>query len=458
MIYDLTYITPPLPTSLTDAGVPLGYRVAMIRLRAKSPSTSHTLPPPIIVPHTRASMVMMRVAAPSTYSLAPRSETPASGTPPLLPIPLATSSPSLFYPLLLPTKGFKADYGFVDSLDFEIRRNPDREIDFVTTVRHDTDEIYKRLDDAQDDRLLMSAPTRRTTRASLATITTTTLVKNAQLKALIDQDVANALAARDVDRSRDGDYSNNSGTGSRMIERTTRECTYTDFLKFQPMNFKGIEGVVGLTQWSVMASKPKTMQDAVEFETELSNKKIRTFAERQTENKRKFKDALRNNQNQQQQNKRYNTSRAYTVRSGEKKPYGGSKPMCSKCNYHHDGLCAPKCHKCNRVGHLARDCKSPINANTANNQRDTRAGQKATSFECGAQGHFKRECPKLKNNNHGNQGRNGNAPAKVYLVRNVGTNPSSNVVTGTFLLNNHYDSILFDTGVDRCFMSTAFSS
>ncbi|GKE67135.1 putative reverse transcriptase domain-containing protein [Tanacetum coccineum] len=52
----------------------------------------------------------------------------------------------------------------------------------------------------------------------------------------------------------------------------------------------------------------------------------------------------------------------------------------------------------------------------------------------------------------------GNAPAKVYAVGHAGTNPDSNVVMGTFLLNNCYASILFDTGVDRSFVSTAFSS
>ncbi|GJY93921.1 reverse transcriptase domain-containing protein [Tanacetum coccineum] len=86
------------------------------------------------------------------------------------------------------------------------------------------------------------------------------------------------------------------------------------------------------------------------------------------------------------------------------------------------------------------------------------AGQKATCFECEAQGHFKRECPKLKNNNRGNQGGNENAPAKVYVVGNAGTNLDSNIITSTFLLNNHYASILFDTGTDRSFVSTAFSS
>ncbi|GJV38204.1 putative reverse transcriptase domain-containing protein [Tanacetum coccineum] len=177
------------------------------------------------------------------------------------------------------------------------------------------------------------------------------------------------------------------------------------------------------------------------------------------ENKRKFEDTSRNNQNQQQQNKRQNTGRAYTVGPSKKREYGRSLPKCSKCNYHHNGPCAPKCHKCNKVGHLAHDCRSSSNANTGNNRRTTRANQRGNGcYECGAQGHFKRECPKLKNNNHGNQGGNGNAPAKMYVVGNARTNPNSNVVTGTFLLNNRYASILFDTGADKSFVSTTFSS
>ncbi|GKD38252.1 putative reverse transcriptase domain-containing protein, partial [Tanacetum coccineum] len=178
------------------------------------------------------------------------------------------------------------------------------------------------------------------------------------------------------------------------------------------------------TVGSVVASKPKTMQEAIEIAIELMDKKIRTFAER----------------------------------SSEKKPYGGSKPLCAKCNYHHDGPCAPKCHKCNQVGHLARDCRSTANANTTSNPKGTGSGQKPTCYECGVQLHFKRDYLKLKNNNRGNQGGNGNASAKVYTVGRVGTNPDSNVVTDTFLLNNRYASVLFDTGADKSFVSTAFSS
>ncbi|GKD54619.1 reverse transcriptase domain-containing protein [Tanacetum coccineum] len=164
---------------------------------------------------------------------------------------------------------------------------------------------------------------------------------------------------------------------------------------------KYVGGLPDMIHGSVVASKPKTMQDAVKIVTELMDKKICTFTKRQTESKRKLEDTSRNTQNQQhQQNKRQKTGRAYTAMTGEKKQYGGSKPLCSKCNYHHDGPCAPRCHKCNKVGHLARDCRSTTTASNANNQRGTESAQKPTCYECEVQGHFKRECPKLKNNNN----------------------------------------------------------
>nr|GEU69557.1 hypothetical protein [Tanacetum cinerariifolium] len=67
-------------------------------------------------------------------------------------------------------------------------------------------------------------------------------------------------------------------------------------------------------------------------------------------------------------------------------------------------------------------------------------------------------CSKLRNRNQGNQARNGNAIARAYDVGTTRTNPNSNVVTGTFLLNNRYALILFDTDADRSLVSTAFSS
>ncbi|GJZ87397.1 putative reverse transcriptase domain-containing protein [Tanacetum coccineum] len=244
---------------------------------------------------------------------------------------------------------------------------------------------------------------------------------------MIDQGVTAVLAERDANTN--GVDSHNSGTGARRNERATRECTYPDFMKCQPLNFKGTEGVFELTQWinkmetvfrisncsvenqikfstctllgnaltwwnshvrtvesdkidkyvgglpdmiheSVVASKPKTMQEATKMEIKVMDKRIRTFADRQTENKR----------------------------------------------------------------------KSTASANNANNQKGTGSGQRPACYECRVQGHFKRECPKLKNNNNlGNQVGGGNAPAKAYAVGHAGKNPDSNVVT-----DYYYDVELAD--------------
>ncbi|GJV03378.1 hypothetical protein Tco_1336947 [Tanacetum coccineum] len=79
-------------------------------------------------------------------------------------------------------------------------------------------------------------------------------------------------------------------------------------------------GLPDMIHGSVMATKPKTMQDAIEFATELIDKKISTFAERQAENKRILDN---NNQAQQQLPKRQNVVQAYAVGTGERKRYAG---------------------------------------------------------------------------------------------------------------------------------------
>ncbi|GJZ77529.1 hypothetical protein Tco_0642201, partial [Tanacetum coccineum] len=91
---------------------------------------------------------------------------------------------------------------------------------------------------------------------------------------------------------------------------------------------KYVGGLPDMIHGSVVASKPKTMQEETEMAIEVMDKRIRTFADRQTENKRKPD----NNQQPQHhdQNKRQNTGRAYAAGTVEKKQYGGSKPLCSK--------------------------------------------------------------------------------------------------------------------------------
>ncbi|GJY69016.1 putative reverse transcriptase domain-containing protein [Tanacetum coccineum] len=187
----------------------------------------------------------------------------------------------------------------------------------------------------------------------------------------------------------------------------------------------------------VMATEATILTLELEELYVLRNQKVLTIAERQAEQKRKLEFNAGNNQGHQQQNKRLDPWEGFTVGSGEKREYTGSLPLCTKCNYHHKRPCAPRCNKCKKISHLARDCRSSGPNGNNKNRRNSRTTQNAGTC---------------------NEWCDGTLPNEVYVVGNAGTNPDSNVVTGTFLLNNRYASILFDTGADRSFVSTTFSS
>ncbi|GKE63633.1 putative reverse transcriptase domain-containing protein, partial [Tanacetum coccineum] len=67
------------------------------------------------------------------------------------------------------------------------------------------------------------------------------------------------------------------------------------------------------------------------------------------------------------------------------------------------------------------------------------------------------DCPKLTNQNRGNKTGNNEATTRAYAIGG-GANPDSNIIMGTFLLNNCYASMLFDPVSDRSFVSSTFSA
>ncbi|GJU71597.1 putative reverse transcriptase domain-containing protein [Tanacetum coccineum] len=163
-----------------------------------------------------------------------------------------------------------------------------------------------------------------------------------------------------------------------------------------------IGGLPDNIQGNVIVANPARLQDAIRIANQLMDKKVQGYAARSAENKRRMESNLRDNRGQQPSFKRQNTSgqnvaRAYTAGNNERKG---------------------------------------------------------------------KDCPKLRNQNRGNQTRNKNgnqnggnkATAKAYAIDGGGTNLDSNVVTGTFLVNNCYASMLFDSGADRSFVSTTFSA
>ncbi|GKE54261.1 putative reverse transcriptase domain-containing protein, partial [Tanacetum coccineum] len=227
-----------------------------------------------------------------------------------------------------------------------------------------------------------------------------------------------------------------------------------------------IRGLSDNIQGNVIAAEPTRLQDAVRIANNLMDQKLKGYAVKNAKNKRRLEVNQRDNCGQQPPFKRpnaggQNVARAYTAGNNKRKPYNGPLPLCNKCKLHHEGPCTVRYWKCNKVGHLTRDRKVTIS--TTSTQRGQVVNQRVvTCFECGRQGHFKSDCLKLKDQNRenkvGNKNGVGEAGGKAYVLGGGDANPDSNVVKGTFLLNNHYAFILFDSGADRSFVSTTFST
>ncbi|GKD72795.1 putative reverse transcriptase domain-containing protein [Tanacetum coccineum] len=154
------------------------------------------------------------------------------------------------------------------------------------------------------------------------------------------------------------------------------------------------------------------------------DQKLKGYATKNAENKRRLEVNQRDNRGQQPPFKRQNVggqnvARAYTAGNNEKRRYVGPLPYCSKCKLHHEGPCIVKCGKCNKVGHMTRDCMNAVAVPAT--QRAPVVNQRVpTCFECGRQGHYRNECPKLKNQNRGNKTGNknriGEARGKAYVL------------------------------------------
>nr|GEY49495.1 putative reverse transcriptase domain-containing protein [Tanacetum cinerariifolium] len=104
---------------------------------------------------------------------------------------------------------------------------------------------------------------------------------------------------------------------------------------------------------NVMSTRPKTLDETIDLANNLMDQKLRTYAKRQNDNKRKVDDSSRNNQ--QQPYKKQNVARVYTAGPGKKKVYTRDLPLYIKCNYHHTGQCAPKCENARGNGDNQRE-------------------------------------------------------------------------------------------------------
>ncbi|GKA89426.1 reverse transcriptase domain-containing protein [Tanacetum coccineum] len=218
----------------------------------------------------------------------------------------------------------------------------------------------------------------------------------------------------------------------------------------------------------VAATEPKTIQQAVQLASTLTDEALRNGSIKKNLEKRGNVGEPSKDRNGREDNKRTRTGNAFAktanpVRGG----YTGTTPKCTACGYHHS-LETPcrSCFNCNRPGYFARDCRVvPKNVNPIN----ARNPIARTCFECGSTDHIKSACPRI----HQAQRPGGNQQNQVVVVNGgqgrgnqgnqargkafmLGVEEARQDLNITFTLNNHYATTLFDYGADYNFVSTTF--
>nr|GEW72725.1 putative reverse transcriptase domain-containing protein [Tanacetum cinerariifolium] len=170
-------------------------------------------------------------------------------------------------------------------------------------------------------------------------------------------------------------------------------------------------------------------------------------------------------------NKRTRTGNAFaTTTNHVERENAGAWPKCATCNSYHApiGPCRT-CFNCNRTSHLAKDCRGvPRNVNTVN----ARNPPVKACYECGSIDHVRSACPRwnraqgvegnhpnlvVANNEGQGQGNQENqANVKTFMLGADEARQDLNVMTGTFTLNKHFATTLFDSSADYSIVSTTF--
>ncbi|GJV85885.1 putative reverse transcriptase domain-containing protein [Tanacetum coccineum] len=178
---------------------------------------------------------------------------------------------------------------------------------------------------------------------------------------------------------------------TQRFQELTMLCTKM-VLEEEDQVEKFIGGLSDNIQGNVIAAEPTRLQDAVRMANNLMDQKLKGYAMKNVENKRKFNNSQKDNSGQQPLNKRQNVggrnvARAYTAGNNERKMYNGPLPLYNKGKFHHEGPCNVRCGKYKK---------------------------------CGRQGHYMSDCPKLKDQNRGNKTGNksgvGEARGKAYVL------------------------------------------
>nr|GEV27304.1 putative reverse transcriptase domain-containing protein [Tanacetum cinerariifolium] len=214
-----------------------------------------------------------------------------------------------------------------------------------------------------------------------------------------------------------------------------RECSFASFMKCGPTQFHGTEGAVGLVRWFEKMENTFEISECAEvrkvkFATATLHGRALTWWNSQvsTLEVQRLEDELRHLK------LRDMNIAAYSER------FNKLALLCPDAV-----LNEKKKVELYIKGHKAKDCRGKNVASGAAVQPNI------VCYRYGERGHKSSECPKKADQ------RGGNMQGQAYVIRDAEHNQGPNVVTGTFLLNNRYATVLFNFGADKSFVDVKFS-
>nr|GEW45186.1 hypothetical protein [Tanacetum cinerariifolium] len=220
----------------------------------------------------------------------------------------------------------------------------------------------------------------------------------------------------------------------------------------------------------VASTEPKTMQKAVQISGALTDEAVRNGSIKKVKKRRNMGEPSKHN-NGRDNNKRARTGNIYaTTVNPVGRENASAWPKCSICNsYHAPGGPCRTCFNCNRLGHLAKDCRGvPRNMNPVN----ARNPPGRECYQCSSTDHVRPACPRLNraqglggnrlnqvvanNEGLGRENQENQARGRAFMLGAEEARQDLSIMTGTFTLNDHYATTLFDSGADYNFVSSTF--
>ncbi|GJX31102.1 putative reverse transcriptase domain-containing protein [Tanacetum coccineum] len=228
-------------------------------------------------------------------------------------------------------------------------------------------------------------------------------------------------------------------------------------------------------QGMVAATEPKTIQKAMQIVGTLTDEALRNGSIKKNHEKRGNGEEPSKDRNVRDDNKRTRTGNAFaTITNPVERENTGTVPKCTTCNTYHppEAPCRIR-FNCNRPGHFAKDCRVvPRNLNSVNTRNPTDA--RGACYEGGSTDHYKLACLRLNraqgpggnhpnqalanNRGHGHGNLKNQARGRAFMLGAEEARQDPNIMTGTFTLNDHYATTLFDSGADYSSISTTFIS